>query len=60
MKNGTKITYLNSKTIREISHRMNCTVNQEDFYTSYPNPYRINAIASDINRYLKYVGGERL
>lgn len=50
----TKNTYLDYKTIRELSHRMDCTITEADFCTSYPNPYRIGYIVSDINRYLKH------
>ena len=58
IENETKITYPDYKTIRELSHRMDCTITQADFNTSSPNPYRIDYTASDIHRYLKYAGKE--
>ncbi len=57
IKNETKLTYPDYKRIRELSHRIDCTVTQADFDTSHPNPNRINYTASDVNRYLKYTGG---
>lgn len=54
----TKITQPDYKTIRELSRRIDCTITEADFNTNYPNPYRIDYIARDIHRYLKYVGGK--
>lgn len=56
--NETKNTYPDYKSIRELSHCMDCTITQADFDTSNPNPYRIDYAASDIYRYLKYAGGK--
>ena len=56
--NETKITYPDYKTIRELSHRIDCTITEADFNTSHPNLHRIDYIASDIHRYLKYAGKE--
>lgn len=56
--NKTKFKEPDYKTIRELSHRMDCTITQADFNTSSPNPYRIDYTASDIHRYLKYAGKE--
>lgn len=55
--NETKFRQLDYKTIRELSHRIDCTITEADFDTSKPNPYRIDYITSDINRYLKHTGG---
>lgn len=52
--NETKNTYPDYKSIRELSYRMDCTITQEDFNTSIPNPYRIDYLISDMRRYLKY------
>ncbi len=60
MKNETKFTYLDYKSIREKSNRIDCTISEADFNTNHPNPRRIDTIASDINRYFKYTGGEKL
>lgn len=60
MENKTKFREPDYKTIRELSHRIGCTITEADFDTSKPNPYRIDNVVSDIHRYLKYVGGERL
>ena len=49
--NKTKFKEPDYKKIRELSQRINCTVEEEDFDTSHPNPYRINYIARDINEY---------
>ena len=57
MKVVTNFTYPDYRKIRELSHRMDCTITEADFNTSRPNPYRIDYAASDINRYLKR-GGE--
>ena len=46
------------KAIRKLSHRMDCTIKQSDFDTSNPNPYRVDYVASDIHRYLTYIGGK--
>lgn len=56
--NETKIVMLDYKRIQELSHRIDCTITEADFNTSYPNPYRIDYTASDIHRYLKHVGGK--
>ena len=58
MKTEVKNTYLDYKKIREESCRIDCTITLSDFCTSYPNPYRIDYAASDIHRYLKYMGGK--
>ena len=58
--NETKIVVPDYKKIRELSHRIDCTITGADFYTSHPNPYRISHIVSDINRHLKHKGGQRL
>ena len=52
--NEIKNTYPDYKRIRELSYRMDCTITQEDFNTSIPNPYRIDYLISDMRRYLKY------
>ena len=46
------------KTIRELSHRIDCTITQSDFNTNHPNLNRISYTASDINRYLKHKEGK--
>ena len=56
--NETKIVMLDYKRIRELSHRIDCTITEADFNTSHPNPYRIDYTASDIHRYLKCTGGK--
>ena len=56
--NKTKFKEPDYKTIRELSHRIDCTITEADFDTSHPNPYRIDYVASDIHRYLKNVGGK--
>lgn len=48
------------KAIRELSHRIDCTITETDFNTSHPNPYRIDYTTNDIHRYLKYAGGATL
>lgn len=53
----TGIVIPDYKTIQAISRRIDCTVTEADFYTSYPNANRIKYTANDINRYLKYTGG---
>ena len=58
IENKTKITYPDYKSIRELSHCINCTITQADFNTSSPNPYRIDYLISDIYRCLKYAGGK--
>ena len=58
IENETKITYPDYKSIRELSHCMDCTITQADFDTSNPNPYRIGYLISDIHRCLKYAGGK--
>lgn len=56
--NEIKFRQPDYKTIRELSHRIDCTITEADFNTSHPNPYRIDYIASDIHRYLKYAHKE--
>lgn len=56
MENKTKFKEPDYKRIRELSHRIDCTITEADFDTSKPNPYRIDYIASDIHRYLKRGG----
>ena len=56
MENKTNLKESDYKTIRELSHRIDCTITEADFNTSHPNPYRIDYIASDIHRYLKRGG----
>ena len=56
MENKTKFQEPDYKAIRELSHRIDCTITEADFYTSHPNPYRIDYISSDIGRYLKRGG----
>ena len=58
IENETKITYPDYKSIRELSHCIDCTITQADFNTSNPNPLRIGYMLCDINRYLKYTGGK--
>ena len=58
--NEIKNTYPDYKRIRELSYRMDCTITQEDFNTSIPNPYRIDYLISDIHRYLKYKTGGKI
>ena len=60
IENETKITYPDYKSIRELSHCMDCTITHADFNTSSPNPYRIDYLISDIHRYLKYKTGGKL
>lgn len=57
-KSEIKIVRPDYKKIREISKRMDCSVTEADFNTNRPNPYRIDYTASDIHRYLRYVGGK--
>ena len=54
--NATKITYPDYKSIRELSHCIDCIITEADFNTSHPNPYRIDYLVSDIHRYLKRGG----
>ena len=56
--NKTKFKEPDYKTIRELSHRIDCAISEADFNTSHPNPYRIDYTVSDIHRYLKYMGGK--
>ena len=49
-----KTTYWNYKEIQKESHRIDCTITEEDFNTNRPNSCRINALISDMNRHLKY------
>ena len=58
--NKTKFKEPDYERIRELSHRIDCTITEADFNTSRPNPYRIDYTASDIHRYLKYAGGATL
>lgn len=60
IKNNERKTGVDYKAIRELSHRIDCTITDDDFNTSHPNPYRIDYIASDIHRYLKHAGGATL
>ena len=60
MKDGMKSTYTDYKSIQEEATHIDCTITEADFYTSHPNPYRISYIVSDINRHLKYKGGQGL
>lgn len=55
IKNKERKTTIDYKAICELSHRMDHTVTESDFNTEHPNSCRINYIASDIHRYLKYV-----
>lgn len=55
-KNKTIFREPDYKKIQELSHCMDCTITEADFNTSRPNPYRIDYMASDIHRYLKYGG----
>ena len=54
MKAKRSFTHLNYKLSEEELSRIDCTVVEADFNTNYPNLRRINAIAGDINRYLKH------
>ncbi len=54
MKEETKFTYPDYRAIRELSHCIDCTINEADFDTARPNHYRIVYTANDIHRYLKY------
>ena len=60
MKKNTIVTYPDYKKIRKDSHCTDCTISEADFNTNRPNPYRISAVASDINRYLRYGTGGRV
>ena len=60
IENETKNTYPDYKSIRELSHCIDCTITQADFNTSNPNPYRIDYLISDISRYLKYKTGGKI
>lgn len=53
MRENVNIMYPDYKKIRNESCRINCMITQEDFYTNYPNPYRIDYIARDISDYKK-------
>lgn len=59
MENKTKFKELDYKKIRELSHRIDCTITEADFNTSHPNPYRVDYTASDIHRYLKHASKEK-
>lgn len=54
--NETKFRQPDYKAIRELSHRMDCTITVADFNTSHPNLYRIDYAVSDIHRFLKQGG----
>lgn len=54
MENKTKFKEPDYKTIRELSHRIDCTITAADFNTNHPNTCRIDYMISDIHRYLKY------
>ena len=54
-KNNERKTILDYKRIRELSHRMDCVLYENDFSTYYPNRWA-ERIMADINRYLKYGG----
>ena len=56
MINERGFTHPDYKKIQEESRRMDCTIVEDDFNTSYPNPGRISLTAGDINRYLRYKG----
>ena len=58
--NETKITYPDYKSIRELSRCIYCTITQEDFNTTNPNPSRIDYLVSDLNRCLKYKTGGKI
>ena len=58
IENKTKFKEPDYKRIRELSHRMDCTITEADFNTKHPNPYRVAYAASDIHRYLKYAQKE--
>ena len=60
MKTELEIKHPDYKEIKKKSSRIDCTIREADFNTSYPNENRISYIASDINRYLKYNGGGRI
>lgn len=55
-KNEIKVMVSDYMKIRELSQRIDCTVTNDDFNTSHPNPYRISYLVSDIGRYLKCGG----
>ena len=57
--NKTKFKEPDYKRIRELSHRIDCTITEADFNTSHHNPHRIDYTISDFNRYLR-CGGETL
>ena len=56
MKRETANTYMDYQSILDESHCIDCTITEDDFNTNRPNLYRINYIASDINRHLKSKG----
>lgn len=58
VKEVTKNVVQDYKEIRQLSHRIDCTVTEADFNTNRPNPYRIAYVAGDIHRYLAYAGGK--
>ena len=58
--NETKFRQPDYKAICKLSHLIDCSITEADFNTSHPNPYRIDYTASDIHRYLKYIGGATL
>lgn len=55
MKVETRVKEPDYKSIRELSHRIDCVIYESDFSTYYPNRWTDRAM-SDINRYLKYGG----
>lgn len=55
-----QIKYINKFIANpDISSRIDCVLDEVDFCTSYPNPYRLDRTISEINRYLKYKGYSR-
>ena len=59
MENKIKFKEPDYKKIRELSHRIDCTVTQADFDTQYPNPLRIHCMMGDIYRHFKHVRGKK-
>lgn len=60
MKTKLEIKQPDYISIRKESSRIDCSVAEADFSTSYPNKNRISYTVSDINRYLKHTVGGRL
>lgn len=52
-----KVERFDYRFVRNLSHRVDCTITEADFNTRHPNPYRIDCALRDIRRYLKYDGG---